>query len=722
MPASPSYRGGRLVPPQRLTALVMCVLVAAALLMAAGAAPARAEEVSLPGPDRTFSLEGRGYGHGAGMSQYGAKGGADQGHNAHEILARYYPGTSLVAGPSSDVRVLLSRYDGATDCRSEPAAANPCFRVLAEPGQTMTDRATGTTVVPPATIEGQQVTTVAVGSQGNGLTLWAYAGTWTQLQGSTVYAGPIDVRGDGIQQLGWSDGVLRSYRGTLRAVWAGTGLVSRVDVLPMEQYLLGVVPAEMPASWATAAVQAQAVAARTYTAAAMRSPRNPQWDICDTVSCQVYAGVGGESATATAKIASASPSDVRGRVLTSGGVPITAFYSSSNGGWSLPANASYLVSAADSWDPVNPWTRTVSAACLESRYPGRGALQRLVVTRRDGNGPWGGRVTAMRLDFAAGSVSFGGTSSPFANDSQVRTSMTDCGAAGILRSSWLRVVPPADPLSAIGVSASDGAGGDLVTRLASGQLAHRAWSDAYGLSGLYPLGGLTSSAPALARSADGRLDALVTGTNGTLYVSGRPAGASSWSTWAPVPGVAVRGRPGAAYWPDGTLHVFSIGSDDALWHTWRTAAGQWVGWESLGGVVAPDAGASVATASDRSLWISVRGTDGRTWVKAWAPGRGWQVGWTGLGGASIGDPAIAVDGSSQLPSVLVRGTDDIAWTQEITAAGPQGWRSLGGVLGGAPAAATAGSTGLVVLTVGSNGLAYKLERNQGAWSGWRRLG
>ena len=80
-----------------------------------------------------------------------------------------------------------------------------------------------------------------------------------------------------------------AYRGALRATHGDT-----VNVLPLEKYLRGVVPLEIPVSWEPEALAAQAVAARTYAANGRAHPTASHYQLCDTTSCQVYGGVGAE--------------------------------------------------------------------------------------------------------------------------------------------------------------------------------------------------------------------------------------------------------------------------------------------------------------------------------------------------------------------------------------------------------------------------------------------
>ena len=91
----------------------------------------------------------------------------------------------------------------------------------------------------------------------------------------------------------------RSYRGGL-LLRATKGGVSAVNVLDLEDYLRGVVPAEMPSSWPLEALKSQAVVARTYAAA--RIDPASYYDLCATDSCQVYSGLSRETASTDAAI------------------------------------------------------------------------------------------------------------------------------------------------------------------------------------------------------------------------------------------------------------------------------------------------------------------------------------------------------------------------------------------------------------------------------------
>ena len=125
----------------------------------------------------------------------------------------------------------------------------------------------------------------------------------------------------------------RRYRGSLTLVARGDRL-RIINTVGLEDYLRGVVPAEMYANWPLEALKAQAVAARSYTLASL-SPEH-EYDICATVECQVYRGMEIEHPRTDQAIAA-----TRGLVLTYGGDFARTYYHSDSGG--------FLASSAEVW-------------------------------------------------------------------------------------------------------------------------------------------------------------------------------------------------------------------------------------------------------------------------------------------------------------------------------------------------------------------------------------
>ena len=167
-------------------------------------------------------------------------------------------------------------------------------------------------------------------------------------------------------------GTTRDYRGALRLSSTNT-----VNVLGLDDYVKGVVPREMPASWEPAAVRAQAVAARTYAAFDRAAHPTRYYQTCDTTSCQVYGGVGAEDSRGNAAVAATA-----GQVLTYGGKPAFTQFGSSSGGWLSAGSQPYLVAKADPYDghsgnPMHTWTTTLTRAAIQKAWPSLGTLKRV---------------------------------------------------------------------------------------------------------------------------------------------------------------------------------------------------------------------------------------------------------------------------------------------------------------------------------------------------------
>ncbi|WFA04794.1 SpoIID/LytB domain-containing protein [Bacillus sp. HSf4] len=151
----------------------------------------------------------------------------------------------------------------------------------------------------------------------------------------------------------------RPYLGNMKFTIESSKYVRPVNVdIPFEDYLKGVVPHEMPASWNTEALKAQAVAARTY------SVRSTGTTVADTQAFQVYGGYDWNSKTSS--IVNAT----KGQVLKYNGSLISAVYSSSNGGYTeasgevWSSQVPYLPAKKDTYDPQNSWSMSLNKTQL----------------------------------------------------------------------------------------------------------------------------------------------------------------------------------------------------------------------------------------------------------------------------------------------------------------------------------------------------------------------
>lgn len=325
------------------------------------------------------TIKGHGYGHGHGMSQYGAEGAAREGLTYRQIVEFYYPGTSW--GVSRGRVSVLITADTSDD-----------LEVLARTGLTVrdTDTPTGGRMTLPD--NGASRWRVALAPNGDNRVSYK-TGRWHAWQ---------VLSGDGEFYAGGSPITLvtpvgeRAYRGRLRAASTPSGH-DTVNDLTLESYIKGVVPLEMPALWSTEAVRAQAVAARTYASYERNHPHSDDYQLCDTSSCQVYGGYGAEHPAANKAV-----DDTRGEVLMADGAPAFTQFASSSGGWTSAGSVPYLPAIQDPYDdwsgnPVHDWSVRVQDSLFERTWPATGNLTRITVTRRDGNGDWGGRVALLTL-------------------------------------------------------------------------------------------------------------------------------------------------------------------------------------------------------------------------------------------------------------------------------------------------------------------------------------
>jgi stage II sporulation protein D len=296
-------------------------------------------------------ITGGGDGHGVGMSQYGAEGYALHGASAAQILAHYYQGTALgSANPAQPVRVLIgtgrASFSGATHGGSARLSPASTYTVAAS--------GVGLRIVSPS---GRTVTTVA---------------------GALTVTGPGPLTTSG-----------HRYRGALRFTAAPTGGVQTVDVVGLDDYVRGVVAEEMEASWAPAALEAQAIAARTY--ALTTNVDGSGYSLYDDTRSQMYGGASAETAPTNAAVAATS-----GEVVTYHGTPATTYFFASSGGetesiqnvWPGASPEPWLVGVPDPYDgaagdPYHRWTVTMSLAAATQKLGSlvHGRLERILVTR-----------------------------------------------------------------------------------------------------------------------------------------------------------------------------------------------------------------------------------------------------------------------------------------------------------------------------------------------------
>jgi stage II sporulation protein D len=361
----------------RLSLLPVCLAALLATVTAFALAPAA------PGASRLV-IRGAGFGHGIGMSQYGAYGFAEKGFDHGAILRHYYSGTQIgqLAG-GGEVRVLLKTASrivfGSASRVAGGRRLEPSQRYIAT--------------------RGLSGAVVLRGSSGREL------GT---------YASPLAVEGGpgGLRVFGKSGNaaVDGRYRGNLEIRASSLGGVSAINAIDIDSYVRGVVAGEMPSHWPQEALRAQAVAARTYALATSKD--GDGFDQYADTRSQVYNGIAGETGPTDEAVAATA-----GEIVAYDAKPIVTYYFSTSGGRTEnienvfigAAPAPYLVSVDDPYDDVSPrhtWVRRMSLGAAQRRLGSlvKGSLQRIRVLRR-GRSP---RVVSAQVVGTGGRASVSG--------------------------------------------------------------------------------------------------------------------------------------------------------------------------------------------------------------------------------------------------------------------------------------------------------------------------
>ena len=264
MSASPIPRAGLLNSISRLLSTSLAVAVIST------------SDPAVSSRSGSFTIRGAGWGHGWGMSQYGAYAAARKGLSWKQILASYYRGTQLrTVASGTKIKVWITSDNDNS------------LRVLPAPGLAMSDRAGRRYTVPT----GPKCTSCRISRSGAGYRLsyrttrGSYVTKSTRLSTGTWR---FSTRSK-IVKVVLPGGSMRPYRGSVALIKTGSG-GRTVNTVLLEDYVQGVVPAEMPTSWAANAVRAQAVAARSYALRLRYFGSYSGFHICDTTACQVYGG------------------------------------------------------------------------------------------------------------------------------------------------------------------------------------------------------------------------------------------------------------------------------------------------------------------------------------------------------------------------------------------------------------------------------------------------
>jgi len=308
-----------------------------------------------------FLLDGRGWGHGVGMSQWGAEGYARHGFDYKQILAHYYPETHVGIAQPRDVRVLL--VQGKPSVRIGSTAP---FMVVDARGRKLHLPARAVVIDKRFMLQHIRL---------------------AQPLRFVAGAEPLEVD-------------LAPYRGDVVVKAKPDGLMA-VNVLPLDRYLRGVVPWETPKGWHQQTYEAQAVAARSYTLATLKPGED--FDLFPDARSQMYGGVAAERTETNLAIGATA-----GQVLVWRDRIVPGYYFSSSGGrtssvhdaWPKAHQVPYLVSVSDPYDYISPhhvWPTQVLSSAKVASVLGLSGVRDIQVLRNSS-----GRARAVRVLTARG--------------------------------------------------------------------------------------------------------------------------------------------------------------------------------------------------------------------------------------------------------------------------------------------------------------------------------
>jgi SpoIID/LytB domain protein len=411
---------------------IAAFLCAASLIV--GLVPAQvaqAEEGQLPGG---VIIYGRGFGHGRGLSQYGAYGWATvHGWSWEQILDFYYGGAtgnsrSNLEAPNQEMTTWLSAMNNR---QTGVVSDSGTMRLLEDPDQGRRF----TSMVAREKSGAQRVYQVwgsgerkclneSDSPEAAGFTLIGeFNETASFVTNSSQDPGASALDTVGLcEPRSASANQVRYYRGIVRAMNNTKNENRTINIARLDDYLRGVVPRESPASWGDTAggagmnaLRAQAVAARSYSVTENRYAGLAK--TCDTQDCQVYGGAALRTSVNASPTVLESANTDRAVAETTGvvirnpkGNVVRTEFSSSNGGRTAGGEFPALADEGDisANSSLMIWTRAFSAAQIVAKYPQVGVLTSVTTTNDGLGGDFGGYTLDVTIAGTSGSVKVSG--------------------------------------------------------------------------------------------------------------------------------------------------------------------------------------------------------------------------------------------------------------------------------------------------------------------------
>ena len=309
---------------------------------------------------------GSGFGHGVGMSQYGANGLANgvtgRAYTGEQIITNYYPGTNLQFGDVTRPfnRVLLSQPSSTSiyRCGTNRYFDGAFGDVISNGGFKVLDEGNNNAEIGRAAPSAKWQFV----ARGGVVEVWNNGGVEPIRVGgafTSVAAVPLDPNSPlRFVQKDQLDGRPGFYRGNLRFTNLGNTL-RVVNAVTYDDYTRGVISFEMPNTWHAEALKAQAYAARSYAYASYRGGAR-DYDVSDDQADQCYAGVTAEGPRTDAAVVATA-----GRLVTYQNAIVKTYFSSSSGGYTLEFGCwgNRVVRSGGTWvctpDPTQPYLAAV---------------------------------------------------------------------------------------------------------------------------------------------------------------------------------------------------------------------------------------------------------------------------------------------------------------------------------------------------------------------------
>ena len=312
-----------------------------------------------------FVLTGSGFGHGVGMSQIGAEGQALEGQTPQYILNYWFPGTEILSVPDTQlIRVNIGHQVSSATISLANSQSRGNIDLSSNPDGSLNNGGLGTAAsIYRFSIVGKKI---AASLSNKGLATVPFAGQslwniyWT---GTTAFPSPAGgltgpkPEAFTVVKVTTANGSIQLRYGQVQLKIVGNK-IEITAIMTLEQYLLGI--SEMSSSWPAAALQAQAIASRTYALAHLTLRTSCDCNLYNTKYDQAYIGYAKESESGVginwvSAVTATELDPSNAQAIFYQGKPINVYFFSSDGGQTQQSldvwgtSFPYLTNVPDPW-------------------------------------------------------------------------------------------------------------------------------------------------------------------------------------------------------------------------------------------------------------------------------------------------------------------------------------------------------------------------------------